>query len=448
MTIGRVFVANRGEIAVRIVHACRVLGLEAVVGVSDVDRDSAAARLADRAVCIGPSRASDSYLKPETIVQAALGTGCDAIHPGYGFLSENPRLAALARDAGIAFVGPPPEVIELAGDKLAARAKAAEAGLRLVPGREVQTLEAARRFAGDAGYPVLLKAAGGGGGRGIKLAHDDDELGALFGVAVAEAESAFGDPRLYVERFVAAARHVEVQIAADAHGRVVHLGERDCSVQRRYQKVIEEAPAPNLPEATTQAIRAAGVAFAGAIGYRNLGTVEFIVDADRGDFFFLEVNCRIQVEHPVTEEVTGYDLVAEQLGIAAGKPLSMRQKDVALSGHAIECRLTAEDVSKNFMPSPGTLSRFAVPDLPGLRVDTHCRDGARIPPYYDSLMAKLIAHASDREAAIALMLEALEGLEVEGVETNRSLLASVLGHDDFSSGAVTTRWLEEEAIAA
>ena len=447
MTIARVFVANRGEIAVRIVRACRALGLEAVVGVSDVDRDGAAARLADRAVCIGPARASESYLRPETIVQAALGTGCDAIHPGYGFLSENPRLAALAREEGLRFVGPPAEVIELAGDKLRARTKAAEAGLPLVPGGEVATLDAARRFAGESGYPVLLKAAGGGGGRGIKLARDPDELAALFGVAVAEAESAFGDPRLYVERFVAAARHVEVQVAADGHGAVVHLGERDCSVQRRYQKVIEEAPAPSITPGQREALTGAAVAFARAIGYVNLGTVEFMVDARTGEFFFLECNCRIQVEHPVTEEVTGRDLVAEQLRIAAGEPLSFGPEDVVLDGHAVEARLTAEDVAHDFRPSPGRLSRFAVPDVENLRVDTHCSDGTLIPPYYDSLMAKLIGRGPDRASAIGVVSEALERLEVEGVQTNRTLLRDVLAHDDFATGAVTTRWLEEEALA-
>ncbi len=447
MTIARVFVANRGEIAVRIVRACRALGLEAVVGVSDVDRDSAAARLADRAVCIGPARATDSYLRAETIVQAALGTGCDAIHPGYGFLSENPRLARLAGEEGLRFVGPPAEVIELAGDKLAARTKAAEAGLPLVPGGEVATLEEAERFARESGYPVLLKAAGGGGGRGIKLASTADELPTQFGVAVAEAESAFGDPRLYVERFVPAARHVEVQIAADEHGAVVHLGERDCSVQRRYQKVIEEAPAPSITPQQREALTSAAVAFARAIGYVNLGTVEFMVDAATGEHFFLECNCRIQVEHPVTEEVTGRDLVAEQLRIAAGEPLSFAQADIALHGHAVEARLTAEDVEHGFRPSPGRLVRFAVPDVEGLRVDTHCADGTLIPPYYDSLMAKLIGSGPDRATAVGVLSEALERLEVEGVRTNRTLLRDVLAHEDFATGAVTTRWLEEEALA-
>jgi acetyl-CoA carboxylase, biotin carboxylase subunit len=447
MSLARVFVANRGEIAVRIVRACRAVGAEAVVGVSDVDRDSAAPRLADRAVCIGPARASESYLRPETIVQAALGTGCDAIHPGYGFLSENPRLAALAREEGVRFAGPPAEVIELAGDKLRARAKAAEAGLPLVPGGEVATLAEAERFARESGFPVLLKAAGGGGGRGIKLARDERDLREQFGVAVAEAESAFGDPRLYVERFVEAARHVEVQVAADEHGSVVHLGERDCSVQRRYQKVIEEAPAPALEPRQREALTAAAVAFARAIGYVNLGTVEFMVDARRGDFFFLEMNCRIQVEHPVTEEVTGRDLVAEQLRIAAGEPLSFAQDEVTLTGHAVEARLTAEDVAHGFRPSPGRLARFAVPDVPNLRVDTHCADGTLIPPYYDSLMAKLIGHGPDRETAVRVLGEALDGLEVVGVETNRALLREVLGSDDFAAGAVTTRWLEEVALA-
>jgi acetyl-CoA carboxylase, biotin carboxylase subunit len=447
MTIARVFVANRGEIAVRIVRACRALGLEAVVGVSDVDRDSAAARLADRAVCIGPARATDSYLKPETIVQAALGTGCDAIHPGYGFLSENPKLARLAREEGVAFVGPPAEVIELAGDKLAARAKAAEVGLPLVPGGEVATLDEAKRFAAESGYPVLLKAAGGGGGRGIKLANDEADLRSLFGVAVAEADAAFGDPRLYVERFVAAARHVEVQVAADAHGAVVHLGERDCSVQRRYQKVIEEAPAPAVTPEQRDALTSAAIAFARAIGYVNLGTVEFMVDARTGEHFFLEMNCRIQVEHPVTEEVTGRDLVAEQIRIAAGEPLSFGQDKVALSGHAVEARLTAEDVAHGFRPSPGRLRRFAVPALAGLRVDTHCADGTLIPPYYDSLMAKLIGRGPDRASAVGVLADALERLDVEGVECNRALLREVLAHEDFANGAVTTRWLEEVALA-
>jgi acetyl-CoA carboxylase biotin carboxylase subunit len=441
--IERVLIANRGEIAVRVVRACRELGLESVVACSDLDREGMAARLADRAVVIGPAPATASYLRPETIVQAALATGCDAIHPGYGFLSENAGFAALAIAEGLRFVGPRPEVIELAGDKLRAREVAREAGIPLIGGREVSDAEDAEQLAAELGYPVLLKAAAGGGGRGIKLAANAAELRRQFDVAAAEAGSAFDDDRLYLERFVAAARHIEVQIAADEHGSVVHLGERDCSTQRRYQKLLEESPAPRLEPAAQAAIRAAGIDFARQIGYTNLGTVEFVYDAERSKFALLEMNCRIQVEHPVTEAVSGLDLVAEQLRIAAGEPLSIRQEDLRLDGHAIECRLTAEDPERDFLPCPGRLERFAVPPLAGLRVDTHCEPGTLIPPYYDSLMAKLIAHGPDRESARALLLDALAGVEVEGVATNRELLSRALADDRFAGGEVTTRWLEE-----
>ncbi len=444
--IKRVFVANRGEIALRIVNACQELGLETVVGTSEADRDGLAARRADRAVCIGPAPASESYLRDDLVVQAALGTECDAIHPGYGFLSESPKLAARASENGLVFIGPPPEVIELSGDKLRARDEAARAGVPILPGKEIAPGDDARKAADEIGYPVLVKAAGGGGGRGIKLARDGDELDSLLSLARSEAGAAFGDERLYLERFVANARHVEVQIAADEHGAVVHLGERDCSVQRRYQKVVEEAPAPNLDPATRNALTAEAVAFATAIGYRNLGTVEFVLDADTGEYFFLEVNCRIQVEHPVTEAVTGRDLVKLQIHIADGNELGFSQNDVTFDGHAIECRLNAEDVAHGFMPSPGTLSLFAVPDHSHLRVDTHLCAGSTIPPYYDSLMAKLIAHAEGREATIDVLLEALEDLDIEGVETNRALLISVLAHEDFRRGAVSTDWLERAIV--
>jgi acetyl-CoA carboxylase biotin carboxylase subunit len=444
--IKRVFVANRGEIALRIVTACQELGLETVVGTSEADRDGLAARRADRAVCIGPAPAGESYLRDDLVVQAALGTECDAIHPGYGFLSESPKLAARAEENGLIFIGPPPEVIELSGDKLRARDEAARAGVPILPGKEIAPGDDARQAADEIGYPVLVKAAGGGGGRGIKLAKDGDELDSLLSLARSEAGAAFGDERLYLERFVANARHLEVQIAADEHGAVVHLGERDCSVQRRYQKVIEEAPAPNLDPGTRNALTAEAVAFATAIGYRNLGTVEFVLDADTAEYFFLEINCRIQVEHPVTEAVTGRDLVKLQIHIADGHPLGFSQNDVTFDGHAIECRLNAEDVARGFMPSPGTLSLFSVPDLRQLRVDTHLCAGATIPPYYDSLMAKLVAHAEGREATIDVLLEALEELDVEGVETNRALLISVLAHEDFRRGAVSTVWLERAIV--
>jgi acetyl-CoA carboxylase biotin carboxylase subunit len=446
VALKRVFVPNRGEIALRIVRACHQLGLEVVVGASDVDRDGLAARSADRVVCIGPGPARESYLRDDLVVQAALGTGCDAIHPGYGFLSESPALAARAREHGLIFVGPPAEVMELTGDKLRARTEATRAGLPVLPGQEVSDAGEAGELAARIGYPVLIKAAGGGGGRGIKLAHDEAQLSSLLGLARSEAGAVFGDERIYLERFIPAARHVEVQVAADERGAVIHLGERDCSVQRRYQKVIEEAPALLLAEGVRGAMRDAAVALASAIGYRNLGTVEFIVDPDRNEFFFLEVNCRIQVEHPVTEAVTGLDLVAMQLQIAGGQPLALSQSEVTLDGHAIECRLNAEDVAHGYRPTPGTLTLFSVPDLPKLRVDTHCFAGAVIPPYYDSLLAKLIAHGSDREAAVETLLLALEDVDVEGVETNRTLLIAVLGHDDFRRGRVTTDWLERAIV--
>ncbi len=441
MTIRRVFVPNRGEIALRIVRACRELGLESVVGHSEADRDGLAARSADRAICLGPGPAAGSYLRDDVVVQAALGTGCDAIHPGYGFLSESARLARSAGEHGLVFVGPPAAAIELAGDKLRARREAARSGLPVLPGEEVRSSADAREVAERVGYPVLVKAAGGGGGRGIKLARDGTGLEELLGLARSEAGAAFGDDRVYLDRFIADARHVEVQIAADEHG-VIQLGERDCSVQRRYQKVIEEAPAPSLDGSTRHAIRAAAVTFAKAIAYRNVGTVEFVLDAETGEFFFLEMNCRIQVEHPVTEAVTGLDLVCEQLRIAAGARLSRSQAQVELVGHAVECRLSAEDTEHGFRPSPGTISRFSVPPLAGLRVDTHCRAGTRVPPFYDSLLAKLIGHGADRAEAIGVLCEALERMQITGVPTNRRLLQRVLDHSDFVTGAVTTGWLE------
>ena len=437
----RVFIANRGEIALRVVRACRTLGLECVVGASTVDVEGAAAKAADRVVCIGPGPARDSYLREDTVVAAALGTGCDAIHPGYGFLAESASLASLAREHGLTFVGPPTEAIGLSGDKLAARGVAQRAGVPVLPGAEVAAGADAGAIATRIGYPLLVKAAGGGGGRGIKLARDEVELEALIGLARSEAGAAFADERVYLERLIEAARHVEIQIAGDDHGQIGHLGERDCSVQRRYQKVVEEAPAPALSDRARAALCDAAVTFARAIGYRNLGTVEFVVDRATEAFFFLEVNCRIQVEHPVTEAVTGQDLVAMQLRIAGGEPLRLRQADVRAAGHAIECRLNAEDPARGYMPTPGTLSLFSVPRRPGLRVDTHCAPGTVVPPYYDSLLAKLIAHGDDREQAIEILLDALEDVDVEGVETNRALLIAVLGHPDFRAGAITTDWL-------
>jgi acetyl-CoA carboxylase, biotin carboxylase subunit len=441
--VKRVFIPNRGEIAVRVVRACHSLGIEAVVGTSDPDRDGKAARMADRAVCLGPGPAAQSYLRDDVIVQAALGTGCDAIHPGYGFLSESPKLARRAREHELIFVGPPADALEVAGDKLRARAEAAHAGIPVLPGHAADSVDTALAAADRIGYPLLVKAAGGGGGRGIKQVNDQSELRSLLGLAQSEANSAFGDGRVYLEKFIPCARHLEVQIAADEHGATIQLGERDCSVQRRYQKLIEEAPAPDLPAYKREGLTAAAVAFAKAIGYSSLGTVEFVLDTITGEFHFLEMNCRIQVEHPVTEAVTGQDLVREQLLIADGESLSLTQSGVGIARHAIECRLIAEDPERGFAPSPGTLSRFAIPPMPGLRVDTHCEPGTVVPPFYDSLLAKLIAYGSDRAEAIAILIEALDRTELEGVATNRELLWQILGHPDFQAGAVSTRWLEQ-----
>jgi acetyl-CoA carboxylase biotin carboxylase subunit len=438
----RVFIPNRGEIAVRIVNACHGLGLECVVGASQPDMDGLAARIADRKVCIGPGPAAQSYLNADVVVHAALSTRCDAIHPGYGFLSESPVLADKAREHGLTFVGPPTKAIELAGDKLAAREEAAGAGAPVLPGGEVKNADQARALADSIGYPLLVKAAGGGGGRGIKRVQSADELPDLLSLARSEAGAAFGDDRVYLEKLIEAARHVEVQLAADEHGHVLHLGDRDCTVQRRFQKVVEEAQAPGLPHATRARLHTAAVAFAERINYRNLGTAEFVIDAATGDPYFLEMNCRIQVEHPVTEAITYLDLVQMQLQIASGHPLEIGQDDVSYHGHAVECRLNAEDPSHGYRPSPGTLSLFAVPERAGLRVDTHCQAGTAVPPFYDSLLAKLIGHGSDREQAVDILIEALEDLDVDGVETNRTLLIGILGHPDFRAGPVTTDWLE------
>jgi acetyl-CoA carboxylase biotin carboxylase subunit len=437
-----VFIPNRGEIAVRIVTACRELGLECVVGASEADMDGMAAHLADRVVCLGPSPAGESYLRDDLVVHAAAGTGCDAIHPGYGFLAESPRLAARTREHGLTFVGPPTEAIELAGDKLAARAEAQRAGAPVLPGGAVDSPAQAKALATEIGYPLLVKAAGGGGGRGIKRVAGEDELDALLGLARREAGAAFGDDRVYLEKLIESARHVEVQIAADEHGTTLALGERDCSVQRRFQKVVEEAPAPSLPGQTRTRLCDSAVAFARQIGYRNLGTAEFVIDTATGEPYFLEVNCRIQVEHPVTESVTGLDLVAMQMKIASGAEIGVSQDAVTSDGHAIECRLNAEDPVHGFRPSPGTISLFAIPERRGLRIDTHCQAGTAVPPFYDSLLAKLIAHGDDREQAIDILVDALEDVDVEGVETNRALLIGVLGHPNFRAGAVTTDWLE------
>jgi acetyl-CoA carboxylase, biotin carboxylase subunit len=441
--IRRVLVANRGEIAVRIVRACRDEGIDAIVAVSEADQDSLAARLATDVVHIGPASPTRSYLRVEQIVAGALLTNCDAVHPGYGFLSERAELAEACVANGLIFVGPTGSTIRRGGDKIEARRVARAAGVPTGAGSDaVRGADAARTVADDVGYPILLKAAAGGGGRGMVRVDDADELAARFGTASSEAEAAFGDGRMYVERYVENARHVEVQLLGDHHGNIVHLGDRDCSTQRRFQKLVEEAPAALLSADLRLQLADAAVAIGRRLDYRSAGTVEFLVDLDRGEFSFLEINTRVQVEHPVTEMVTGIDIVREQLRIAAGEPLSIDQDDVAITGHAIECRINSESVTDGFLPSPGTLNRWDPPRADHVRVDSHCFAGYEIPPYYDSLIAKLIVTGEDRGEAIDRSLNALADFEIEGVDTTRDLHRAVLSHDDFRNDAINTRWLE------
>ncbi len=436
--IRRILIANRGEIAARIIRTCRVLGIESVLAASDVDRDSVPAQLADRTICIGPARPTESYLRIETIVQAALGVGAQAIHPGYGFLSERAGLARLCEEQGIVFVGPTAAQIEAVGDKLRARAEAEAAGVPVVPGGPVESIDAAIALGRRIGAPLLVKAVGGGGGRGMKRVERLEHLANAMELASSEAGAAFGDARVYLERFITHGRHVEVQVLGDGEGRVIHLGERDCSVQRRYQKLIEETPAPGLTESFRRGIQQAGVRFAERLAYRGAGTVEFLVDTEREAFYFLEMNARIQVEHPVTEAVTGVDLVAEQIAIAEGAGLRLKQSDVHPRGCAIECRVNAEDPAREFQPSPGRVTEAAWPTGSGIRVDTHIATGSRIPPFYDSLMAKIIAHGPERTAALSRLREAIAAARVTGVATNLPFHAEALADPEFQAGGVDT----------
>jgi acetyl-CoA carboxylase, biotin carboxylase subunit len=435
----RVLVANRGEIAARVIRTCRRLGVETVLTVSDADAGSVPARLADTTIRIGPAPAPASYLDVDAVIGAALAAGADAVHPGYGFLSENPRLARACAAAGVVFIGPAPETLEAAGDKLAAREHAIAAGLPVLPGGHVPPDASANELAAAIGFPVLVKAAGGGGGRGLRVVRGPADLGHAVAVASAEAAAAFGDPRVYLERFVSRGRHVEVQILGDGD-RVIHLGDRDCSVQRRYQKLIEEAPAPLLGEDLRAALRAAAVRLGERLRYRGAGTVEFLVDADREAFYFLEVNARIQVEHPVTEAITGLDLVAEQIAIAEDRPLRLGQDGVTFTGHAIEVRINAEDPANGFLPAPGTITRAVFPA--DTRVDTHVQAGSAVPPHYDSLLAKVIARGNDRAGALAALKSALDRCEIAGVATNLRMHHALLADGEFARGGVDTGYLE------
>ncbi|MGI8421708.1 MAG: acetyl-CoA carboxylase biotin carboxylase subunit [Gaiellaceae bacterium] len=438
----RVLVANRGEIAVRIVRALHELGIEAVAVYSTADAEALHVRLADRAIKIGPPAASDSYLRMDSIVAAAVTSGCEAIHPGYGFLSENPTFVRACEDNDLVFVGPRAEVMERMGDKVRAKAEMRRAGVPLVPGTEEATsYTEARAAAGEIGYPLLLKAAAGGGGKGMRLIDGPDEFEAAYAAAANEAQAAFGDGTMYVEKALVPARHVEIQVLCDAQGGVLSLGERECSIQRRHQKLVEESPSPALDAATRAEMEDAAERACRAIGYENAGTLEFLLGPD-GSFSFIELNARLQVEHPVPELCTGLDIVREQLAIAAGEPLSLIGR-APRRGHAIEVRINAEDPRRDFAPAPGRLTRFRPPLGPGVRVDTGVEEGSTIPPHYDSLIAKLVVWDEDRPAAIERALRALGELEIEGIPTTREALLEILASDEFRSGVYSTSFLAE-----
>jgi acetyl-CoA carboxylase, biotin carboxylase subunit len=444
----RVMVANRGEIALRIIRAARKLGIETVLAASVVDADSMAAREAERTVIIGAAPARRSYLNADLIVHAAKVCGCDALHPGYGFLSERAELAKLCAREDIVFVGPTANSIEQVGEKTSARRLAKSLGLPVVEGSErIESSGEALRVAGEIGYPVLTKAAAGGGGRGMVIARDADGLRASFDRASAEALEAFNDGGLFLERYVERARHVEVQVVGDGLGRVIHFGERDCSVQRRYQKMIEESPAAALPPTVRDTLQRAAVRLMSAVSYRNAGTVEFIYDLDRERFSFMEVNSRIQVEHPVSEAVCDVDLIQLQLRIAAGDSL-MLQQDITPCGHAIEARVIAENPNQGFTPCPGRIERWRPPDGPGIRLDSAMHEGATVSPFYDSMIAKLIVSAETRAAAVTALQAALSQFQIEGVTTNLPLLRFIVRHPDFIANRTSTRWLEDTVLPA
>jgi len=441
----RVLVANRGEIALRVIRACKELGIETVAVYSEADRECLHTRFADDDVCIGRAPSRDSYLNIPRIIAAAEITGADAIHPGYGFLAENAEFADIVKASNITFIGPTGEQIRQMGDKAAARNLAQKLAVPTVPGSPgpVEDVDEGLKIADRIGFPVIIKAAAGGGGKGMRVAGDGEEFSQAFPLAKQEALAAFGSDEVYIEKYLERPRHVEIQIMGDSHGRVMHLCERDCSVQRRHQKLIEEAPSPAVDQALRQAIGATAVRLAEAIAYVGAGTVEFLLDED-GSFYFMEMNTRIQVEHPVTEMCTNFDLVKEQIRVAAGEPLSFVLNGQRLRGHAIECRVNAEDPARNFQPSPGTITAYHPPGGPGVRVDTHIYAGYTVPPYYDSLLAKVIVHGNHRTEALARMRQALDSFIIEGPTTTIPLLSRVMRHPDFVAGKVDTKFLERE----
>ncbi|MCG0238526.1 MAG: acetyl-CoA carboxylase biotin carboxylase subunit [Firmicutes bacterium] len=441
----KVLVANRGEIAIRVMRACRELGIRTVAVYSEADKDALHVRYADEAYYIGPAPSVQSYLSVPAIITVATAAQVDAIHPGYGFLSENPFFAEVCQNWGITFIGPHPRAIREMGDKNRAREIMRRAGVPVVPGSEgtVRSPEEALATAEAIGYPVVVKAAGGGGGRGIRVARSPEELTQALERAASEAGAAFGNTEVYLERFVEVARHIEVQVLGDHHGNLIHLGERECSLQRRRQKILEESPAPSLPPAVRQAICEAAVRAARAVGYDSAGTVEFLYDEQTGEFYFIEMNTRIQVEHPVTEMVTGVDLVKEQIRIAAGEPLRLTQDQVTFRGHAIECRINAEDPDNRLLPSTGIVTGFSPPTGPWVRWDGMLYPGFKVMPYYDSLVGKLVVWGETREEAIARMERALAELEIEGIKTTIPVHQRILASEEFRAGRFSTEWLEQ-----
>ncbi|WP_216909259.1 acetyl-CoA carboxylase biotin carboxylase subunit [Synechococcus sp. CCY 0621] len=447
MPIGKLLIANRGEIALRILRSCRELGIATVAVYSTVDKNALHVQLADEAVCVGEAPSSRSYLNVPNILAAATSRGADAIHPGYGFLAENADFAEKCLDHGLIFVGPSPAAILAMGDKSTAKITMQQVGVPTIPGSEglLEDPSQAAALAETMGYPVMIKATAGGGGRGMRLVPAADQLDSLFRAAQGEAEAAFGNPGLYMEKFIDRPRHVEVQVLADRHGNVVHLGERDCSIQRRHQKLLEEAPSPGLDPELRRRMGEAAVAAARSIDYEGAGTVEFLVDKS-GAFYFMEMNTRIQVEHPVTEMVTGIDLIAEQLRIAGGEPISVRQDQIHITGHAIECRINAEDPSHNFRPAPGKITGWLPPGGPGVRIDSHVYTGYEIPPFYDSLIGKLIVWGVDRDHAIRRMRRALSECAVTGIPTTIEFHLALLDRQEFQRGEVWTKFVEEEML--
>lgn len=440
----KILIANRGEIALRILRACRDLGVPAVVAYSEADVDSLPVRLADEAVCIGPPAVARSYNNIPAVITAALVTGCDAIHPGYGFLAENAYLAEVCQQVGVTFIGPSPEVINKMGNKAEARKVMQRAGVPMLPGTQgiVPTLAQARDAAREIGYPVLIKAVAGGGGRGMRVAHNDVELTRGYAMAQSEAESAFGNGDVYIERYLQKPRHVEVQVLGDMHGNVIAVGDRDCSLQRRHQKVVEEAPAPNLSDKLRRNLLKTAEKGAKAAGYYSAGTLEFLLDSD-GHFYFMEMNTRIQVEHPITEEVTDLDLVAWQIRVAAGEKLTLREEDYRTRGHSIECRITAEDASNDFRPSVGKIETYVAPGGPGVRMDSHLFAGYSIPPYYDSLLGKIITWGSTREQAVARMERALSETVLTGVSHTIPFHQEIMADKQFQNAEVHTGFIPE-----